>query len=85
MGDGCNLGSGVLNVPVIEPQSSYDIELDSCPWISLWASSSAIEIFVTIIAKMNHSTRWVKDGHIIASSQLCLPSRRNPGPHVYSL
>ncbi|XP_039136527.1 beta-galactosidase-like [Dioscorea cayenensis subsp. rotundata] len=85
MGDGCNLGSGVLNVPVIEPQSSYDIELDSCPWISLWASSSAIEIFVTIIAKMNHSTRWVKDGHIIASSQLCLPSRRNPGPHVIKI
>ncbi|KAJ0977500.1 hypothetical protein J5N97_012974 [Dioscorea zingiberensis] len=51
-GDGCSLGSGVLDVPVIGPQSSYDIELDSSPWNSLW---------------------------------LCLPSKRNPSPHVIKM
>ncbi|XP_020264636.1 uncharacterized protein LOC109840411 isoform X1 [Asparagus officinalis] len=81
-GDGCNLGSGLLNLPIIEPQDSYEFELDSSPWHSLWESCQVTEIFLTIIAKLRHSTRWAKDGHILASVQLHLPTKRKPIPRV---
>lgn len=84
-GDGCTLGYGLLDLPIVAPQSSYDIEFKSSPWYSLWKSCSATEIFLTITAKLNHSTRWVKDGHVLASTQLCLPHKSESRPHVINL
>lgn len=84
-GDGCILGSGILDLPVIAPQSSYDIILESTPWDSLRKSCSATEIFITITAKLKRTTRWAKDGHVLASTQLCLPSKSKFGPHVIKL
>ncbi|XP_057976450.1 uncharacterized protein LOC131163754 [Malania oleifera] len=81
-GDGCKIGSGILSLPPIEPQSSFNIEWESGPWYSLWASSSAVEIFLTITAKLLHSTRWVEAGHVISSTQVQLPAKREFVPHV---
>ncbi|XP_010276620.1 PREDICTED: uncharacterized protein LOC104611315 [Nelumbo nucifera] len=81
-GDGCSLGSGVLFLPPIEPQNAYDIEWESAPWYSVWASSSAAEIFLTITTKLLNSTRWVEAGHILASTQVKLPAKRECIPHV---
>ena len=74
----------MLNLPIIEPQDSYEYELESSPWHSLWESCLATEIFLTVTAELGHSTRWAKEGHIVASAQLCLPAKRNSAPHVYS-
>ncbi|KAH0468778.1 hypothetical protein IEQ34_002010 [Dendrobium chrysotoxum] len=82
LGDGCILGSGILELPIILPRSSYEIEIESSPWYSLWNSCSAAETFLTIIAKLEQSTRWANEGHALASSQLRLPSRRKLGPHA---
>lgn len=84
-GDGCELGTGVLPLPSIGPQSTFDIEWESGPWYSLWASSFAEEIFLTISAKLLHSTRWVEAGHVISSTQVQLPAKREIVPHVVSL
>ncbi|OVA04094.1 Beta galactosidase small chain/ domain 5 [Macleaya cordata] len=81
-GDGCILGSGLLPLPAIEPQSSYEIELESAPWYSLWASSSATEVFLTITTKLLNSTRWAEAGHILAFTQVQLPAKRGYEPHV---
>ncbi|KAM7264111.1 hypothetical protein ACFE04_001794 [Oxalis oulophora] len=81
-GDGCELGSGVLQLPLIEPQSSYSTEWKSGPWHSLWASSSAEEYFLTITAKLLHSTRWVEAGHVVSSTQVQLPSEKDFVPHM---
>ncbi|TXG49102.1 hypothetical protein EZV62_024977 [Acer yangbiense] len=81
-GDGQKLGSGNLSLPLIKPQSSYDIEFKSSPWYSPWASSSAEEMFLTITAKLTHSTRWVEGGHVISSTQVQLPAKRDIVPHV---
>ncbi|KAM3685851.1 hypothetical protein ACJW31_11G150000 [Castanea mollissima] len=81
-GDGCELGTGVLSLPSIGPQSSFDIEWESGPWYSLWASSFAEEFFLTISAKLLHSTRWVEAGHVISSTQVQLPAKREIVPHV---
>lgn len=83
-GDGCLLGSGLLKLPIILPQGSHEIELESSPWYSLWNSCLAAEIFLTITVKLEQSTRWAREGHVLASSQLQLPSRRKLGPHVIS-
>ncbi|PON53286.1 Glycoside hydrolase [Parasponia andersonii] len=80
-GDGCKLGSGVLSLPSIEPQNSYHIEWQSSPWYSLWLSSAAEEIFVTVTAKLLDSTLWVEAGHVISSTQVQLPARRNVTYH----
>ncbi|XP_039016555.1 beta-galactosidase-like isoform X2 [Hibiscus syriacus] len=82
LGDGCELGCGVLSVPVIEPQSSYDIEWKSGPWYPLWASTDSIEIFLTITAKLLHPKRWVEAGHVVSSTQVQLPARRDTIPHI---
>ncbi len=37
-GDGCELGTGVLSLPLIEPQSSFGIGWKSGQWYSLWDS-----------------------------------------------
>ncbi|PQQ19668.1 uncharacterized protein Pyn_22599 [Prunus yedoensis var. nudiflora] len=81
-GDGCKLGSGILSLPFIGPQKSYDIDWQSAPWYPLWTSSSAEEYFLTITAKLLHSTRWVEAGHVISSNQVQLPSKREIVPHV---
>ncbi|EEF49562.1 beta-galactosidase isoform X1 [Ricinus communis] len=80
-GDGHQLGSGILSLPLMKPQSSYDIELESGPWYPLWASYSG-EIFLTVTAKLLHSTPWVETGHVISSTQVQLPSRKEIIPHV---
>ncbi|KAG7948525.1 hypothetical protein I3843_13G012200 [Carya illinoinensis] len=81
-GDGRELGTGILSLPLIGPQSSFDIEWQSGPWYSLWASSFAEEFFLTISAKLLHPTRWVKAGHVISSTQVQLPGKREIVPHV---
>lgn len=83
-GDGYELGCGILSLPVIEPQSIYVIEWKSGPWYPLWASSDAQEIFLTITAKLLHSKRWVDAGHVVSSSQVQLPAKRDSVPHVSS-
>ncbi|CAN1316296.1 lacZ [Linum perenne] len=50
-GDGIELGSGELSLPVIEPQKSYEME-------------------------------WESAGHIISSTQLQLPDRKEILPHA---
>lgn len=84
-GDGCTLGSGILSIPIIEPQISYDIMLESSPWYSLWKSSVATEIFLTVTAKLQQRKRWVNDGHVVASTQLCLPAKTKTAPHVINM
>lgn len=80
-GDGVKLGSGILSVPVIEPQNSYGIEWKSCPWYTLLSSLSAEEIFITITAKLLHSTLWVEAGHVVSSTQVQLPIKGKLAPH----
>ncbi|XP_022764757.1 uncharacterized protein LOC111309977 isoform X3 [Durio zibethinus] len=81
-GDGCELGCGILSLPVIEPQGSYEIEWKSGPWYPLWVSSDAEEIFLTITAKLLHSKRWVEAGHVVSSTQVQLPAKRDTLPHI---
>lgn len=81
-GDGCELGTGVLSLPLIEPQSSFDIGWKSGPWYSIWDSSFAEEFFLTISVKLLQSTHWVEAGHIISSTQVQLPAKREIIPHV---
>nr|QSM07479.1 beta-galactosidase 13 [Ipomoea batatas]GMD71911.1 beta-galactosidase isoform X1 [Ipomoea batatas] len=81
-GDGCELGSGNLGVPVIEPQGTHRILWESGPWYSLWSSSGASEFFLTITAKILHPTRWVNAGHLISSTQILLPGKQESVPHT---
>jgi beta-galactosidase len=84
-GDGYEIGSGILSLPLIEPQSSYELEWESGPWYPLLASSFAEEIFLTITTTLLHSTRWVEAGHVVSSSQVQLPTTRKILPHVNAL
>ncbi|KAF5191895.1 Beta-galactosidase [Thalictrum thalictroides] len=81
-GDGQCLGSGVLSVPAIEPQSSHNIEWELCPPHFVWESSSASELYLTITAKLLKSTRWAEAGHVLASTQVQLPAKRASTPYV---
>lgn len=81
-GDGNKLGSGILSVPPIEPQSSYDIEWESSPPHSLWAPSSASEAFLTVTATLLSTTRWTEAGHVLATVQIQLPSNGKVAPYV---
>ncbi|KAL5720056.1 beta-galactosidase [Ranunculus cassubicifolius] len=81
-GDGNSLGSGLLSVPSIEPQSSYDVNWESIMAHSLWEASSASEIFLTITATLSSSTRWSESGHVLASKQIQLPSKITAAPYV---
>lgn len=85
LGDGSELGSGVLSLPQIEPQSSYTMDWKSGPWYTAWTSCTSEEIFLTVTMKLLHSTRWVEAGHVISSTQMQLPSNRKFGPHVMPL
>ena len=80
--DGYNLGSGILGLTHIKPQSSYAVDWQSGPWYSLWASADEEELFLTIMAKLLNSTRWVEAGDIVSSAQVQLTARRNIIPHV---
>jgi beta-galactosidase len=84
-GDGYELGSGILSLPLTEPQSSYKLEWELGPWYPLLASSFAEEIFLTITTRLLHSTHWVEAGHVISSTQVQLPTRQKIMPHVNSL
>lgn len=84
-GDGYKLGFGILSLPPIKPHSSYEIELQSSPWYSLWDSCSAEEIFLTVTAKLLNSTRWVEAGHVVSTTQVQLPSKRERLPHVIKI
>ncbi|KAI4332992.1 hypothetical protein L6164_017850 [Bauhinia variegata] len=84
-GDGCDLGSGILSLPPINPQSSFYFDWQSGPWNTLWASSLAEEFFLIITAKLLNSTRWVEAGHIVSSTQIQLPSRREIFPHAINV
>ncbi|XP_016484658.1 uncharacterized protein LOC107805179 [Nicotiana tabacum] len=81
-GDGCELGSGILPLLVIEPQRSHETKWESGPWFSAWTSSTATEIYLTITAKLLHSTRWANNGHLISSTQVLLPNRRRVVPRI---
>lgn len=82
VGDGCELGSGILSLPTIEPQKSFEIKWESGIWYSLWSSSVAVEKFLTITAKLLHATRWAESGHVISSTQVLLPAQTEFIPHV---
>ncbi|KFK34684.1 hypothetical protein AALP_AA5G178000 [Arabis alpina] len=81
-GDGLELGSGILSIPVIKPQSSFDIEWKSGPWFSLWNDSNAGELFLTIAAKLLNPTRSLEAGHFLASTQIPLPAKRQIIPQA---
>ncbi|KAI3445135.1 hypothetical protein Pfo_001800 [Paulownia fortunei] len=81
-GDGCELGSGILSLPTIDPQKSYDIKWDAGPWYDLWCTSDAAEIFLTITIKLLGSTRWAETGHIVSSAQVLLPVKQEIVPHI---
>ncbi|KAJ6346767.1 hypothetical protein OIU76_003447 [Salix suchowensis] len=81
-GDGYELGSGILSLPLIEPQGSCKLEWESGPWYPQLASSFSEEIFLTITTRLLHSTRWVEAGHVISSTQVQLPTRQKIMPHA---
>ncbi|KAK6119212.1 hypothetical protein DH2020_047027 [Rehmannia glutinosa] len=81
-GDGCELGSGILSIPTIAPQKSYDIKWDAGPWYDLWCTSDATEIFLTITVKLLGSTRWAETGHIVSTVQVPLPVKHETVPHI---
>ncbi|KAJ6694788.1 BETA-GALACTOSIDASE [Salix koriyanagi] len=81
-GDGYELGSGILSLPLIEPQGSCKLEWESGPWYPQLASSFSEEIFLTITTRLLHSTRWVEAGHVISSTQVQFPTRQKIMPHA---
>ncbi|KAL4203703.1 hypothetical protein AMTRI_Chr01g129290 [Amborella trichopoda] len=85
VGDGKCLGSGMLSVPLLKPLDSHEIELKSSPWYSLWESSPAAEIYLTMTAKLTQPTRWAEAGHVLSSRQICKPVKRAHIPSVIEL
>ncbi|XP_047947875.1 beta-galactosidase [Salvia hispanica] len=81
-GDGSELGSGILSLPIIGPQKSYDMNWEAGPWYNPWCTSDATESFLTITVKLLSSTRWAEAGHIVSSAQIELPVKRNIVPHI---
>ncbi|KAG8391126.1 hypothetical protein BUALT_Bualt01G0155500 [Buddleja alternifolia] len=81
-GDGCELGSGILNPPTIEPQKSFSLKCDAGPWYDQWCKSDATEIFLTITATLSCSTRWAEAGHIVSSTQVLLPVKQEAISHI---
>lgn len=82
-GDGLELGSGTLSIPVIKPQNSFEIEWKSGPWFSFWNDSNAGELFLTINAKLLNPTRSLEAGHLLSSTQIPLPAKRQIIPQVF--
>ncbi|XP_051228311.1 uncharacterized protein [Lolium perenne] len=85
LGDGCVLGSGSLDVANLAPQSSHLIKAESSPWYPLWTACAVKEVFLSINVKQRYQTRWAKEGHILASAQVCLPQTNGFAPHVIAL
>ncbi|KAM0834535.1 hypothetical protein ACQ4PT_063560 [Festuca glaucescens] len=85
LGDGCVLGSGSLDVADLAPQSSHLIKAESSPWYPLWTACAVKEAFLSINVKQRYQTRWAKEGHILASAQVCLPQTNCFAPHVIAL
>ncbi|KAK7317355.1 hypothetical protein RJT34_01507 [Clitoria ternatea] len=84
--DGYIAGSGILSLSPIKPQNIYVIDWQSGPWYSLLASSSSSsEVFLSITAKLLHSTRWAEAGHVVSSAQVQLPVRRNIVSHAINI
>ncbi|CAO1943068.1 unnamed protein product [Urochloa humidicola] len=81
-GDGCILGSGSLNVPNLAPQTSHLINMESSPWFALWSTCAVKEVFLSVNVKQRYQTQWAKDGHLLASAQLCLPQKNGFVPHA---
>ena len=81
-GDGHELGSGLLPLPIIEPQRSLEIDFKSGPWYSVWSSSDAVEFYLTVTSKHVCPTRWAEPGHVISSTQVQLPAREETVPRV---
>lgn len=84
-GDGKVLGTGLMDLPPLEPQNKYTILLQSCPWYSHWVNSSTMEGFIIITAKLIHPTRWADAGHLVASEQLSLPFRHAHAPIILTM
>ncbi|KAL3829801.1 hypothetical protein ACJIZ3_018603 [Penstemon smallii] len=85
IGDGCELGSGILTLPTIEPQKSFDLKWESGPWSAPWGTSDATEIFLAITAKLLQSTPWAEKGHVVSSTQVPLPGKQEIVPQVGDL
>lgn len=81
-GDGCELKSGILSLPAIEPQKSYAVKWDAGPWYDSWSTSDSTEIFLAITVKHLNSTRWAEADHVVSSAQFQLPVKQNIVPHV---
>jgi beta-galactosidase len=81
-GDGCILGSGSLNIPTLAPQTSHLINMELSPWFALWSTCAVKEVFLSVSVKQRYQTRWAKDGHLLASAQLCLPQKKCFVPRV---
>ncbi|KAJ3688746.1 hypothetical protein LUZ61_017910 [Rhynchospora tenuis] len=84
-GDGTIISSGLLDVPITAPQAHYDIKLECSPWYTLWKTCEANEVYLTIITKQKYSSRSIKEGHIIASTQLSLPSDNASISHLIEM
>lgn len=82
-GDGLELGSGALSIPVIKPQNSFEMEWKSGPWFSFWNDSNAGELFLTITTKLLNPTRSLEAGHLVSSRQILLPAKRHIIPQVF--
>lgn len=82
-GDGLELGYGILSIPVIKPQNGFDMEWKSGPWYSLWNDSNAGELFLTITAKLLNPTHSLEAGHLLSSTQIPLPAKRQIIPQVF--
>jgi beta-galactosidase len=82
-GDGLELGSGTLSIPVIKPQNSFEMEWKSGPWFSFWNDSNAGELFLTINAKLLNLTRSLEAGHLLSSTQIPLPAKGQIIPQVF--
>lgn len=76
-GDGCKLASGILSLPTLDPQSSYDIKWESGLWYPSWNSFSTAETFLTITANLLRPSRWLQSGHVVSSQQLELPLKKD--------
>lgn len=81
-GDGQDIGSGILSLPLIGPQGIHEIEWEKAPWYNAWVSCEASEMFLTIYARLRQSARWAEAGHVVSSAQVQLPTQRPIVPHV---
>lgn len=68
---------------MIKPQNSFNMEWKSGPWFSFWNDSNAGELFLTITAKLSNPTRSLEAGHLLSSTQIPLPKKRDITPQVF--